>query len=246
VNSVRAFARTETSPDGLDITTIVALAADGYFSYDEGWRTYDGAGGWGGTGHWRQEGEQVHLRFADIERDHKYGPQVGDTLTGTLRDRVLSLPGHGELQLLDEPPSFGLNRTKLLDHEAWLDRGRTGPGRLEATDTNTYSLSFALRRLDAARFVRVKLGFELTLASLVEAELVECEGEGARFDHSVLTKARFERCRLAGARFFGTNLGDATFVGCDVRDISLHHTDLTGTRFVDCQGAPPDQSQRSR
>jgi hypothetical protein len=246
MSGVRAFAKTETSADGLDITTIVSLADDGYFHYDEGWRTYDGSGGWSGSGHWRQEGDAVQLRFADIERDHEYGPQVGDTLTGTLRDRALALPAHGELAQLDEPPSLGLNRTKLLDHEAWLDRGRTGPGRLEASETNTNSLSFGLRRLDGARFVRVELGYEMTTAAFVETEFVECEGEGVRFDHSDLTRARFERCRLARAQFFFTNLGDATFVGCDLRDITFFHTNVTGTRFVDCLGEPPDQSQRSR
>lgn len=237
---MRAFARSDTSPDGLDITTTVALAADGYFFYREGWSTYDGAGAWSGSGHWQQAGDVVQLCFADIQRDHDYGIRVGDTLTGTLRDRVLALPGHGELRLLDPTPSYGLNRTRLLDHEAWLDRGRTGPGRLEASDTDTLAVAFGLRRLDGARFVRVRFGFEMTSASFVAAEFVDCDGEGARFDHSVLTNARFERCRLARAHFFFADLGEATFVGCDLREAVFYRAHVKGVRLVDCQGDVPD------
>jgi uncharacterized protein YjbI with pentapeptide repeats len=143
------------------------------------------------------------------------------------------------------PRTVALSREALAAHRAWLDRGRTGAGRLELANDGVGGLPLGNLEVSYARLVRVNLTKStVDFAKLVGAELIECTAEETNFAHSKFDEATLTDCELAGAKLVLTDFKSTRIEGGDFRRIDadrglwigarLLRTDFRDARFGDC------------
>jgi Pentapeptide repeats (8 copies) len=94
-----------------------------------------------------------------------------------------------------------LNPSTLKAHGRWLDRKRTGEGRIVLEDRDLHG-AIGRPKLTAARLVRCDLSDgNLPMIGAREAELVECV-----FDRTQLEMGRFENALIEACSFVGAGL----------------------------------------
>jgi len=165
-----------------------------------------------------------------------------------LRQRYTAQAGAAGQQAATAPPAplkIRFGSESLAAHKQWLQRGRTGEGRMVLEDEQLGDLRIGDVKLAGARLVRVRLDRVVAdFADLRGAELVDCSAEGSNFTHAKLDDAVLEGCRFTAARMALTSLCDARIEGGVFREASAdrgswnrltaRRVDFRDTLFGDC------------
>lgn len=131
------------------------------------------------------------------------------------------------------------NKQRYEAHQAWLDAGKTGDGRL-VMEGNRITERMDAICLEGARFVKcvfVKTRFDS--ARLGGAEFEFCSGTGI-FASTQLVRARFEHCQLSGSNLRRARLDNVTIKFGDWSKVALgrgelRHSEVSGVSFRDAQ-----------
>ena len=131
----------------------------------------------------------------------------------------------------ERPPVVVFGQDAYRAHRAWLERGRTGPGRMVLTRGDLSGERIGAKIFDGARFVACNLDrADVSSSSFIEAELIDCRGWQANFVMCHLERALLESCDFTRSRF-----GLAELEGADIRGgyweaASLDRCHLRGAR----------------
>lgn len=111
-----------------------------------------------------------------------------------------------------------LERPHLVAHEAWVQRGKTGPGRLVLVDAEHERMKIGRGvELSGARLDRVNF----TEAYLEDATLADAELDSVRLDRGYLYGSLLHRARLI----------DGSLDGADLKLVQFNDARIEGTRF---------------
>ncbi len=119
-------------------------------------------------------------------------------------------------------------------HRAWVERGRTGDGRLVLRDAALGDTRHGPRTLVAASFERCRFDrSEVSSGTLDESSFVECSMVRINLSSAKLHRARFVDCRLAEATLSLAELRDAVIERGDWHGMaagrsSWHRARVTG------------------
>ena len=107
-----------------------------------------------------------------------------------------------------------LSRAALKEHEGWLARERSGPGRLQ---------------IEGGDLSGAKTGGVLTAA-----RWLSCDVTRARLELSNMQEVEFESCAFVGASLRGCDLEGAQWKSCSFVEANLRLVDLVRARVVNC------------
>jgi len=135
-----------------------------------------------------------------------------------------------------------IDREARRAHVAWLKRGRSGPGRIEAVDALIVAERFSAEDVTAGRFERTRFGEDVSYTTFDEAELVECTVEracvaSAHFARATLTRCSFDRVHgqfadFSHAQIDGCSFDDAVVTEALWSDVIATSTSFAGTCFA--------------
>ena len=191
---------------------------------------------WVGAEHW-----QLRLAAAAPCREAPYALVIDGTLEGVLGGwpEVWERPPPGTW---DGPSAWeaALHPDRLRAHEAWLARGRQGPGRLVVAGQNLRGATPALFPLSGARFIDCDLSeCRFPLYRAEGLELIDCLLEQPDLVGATLDGARVEGCSLVGGDLAAAQLKGARVASTSLRGCNLDGSDWTGAvvvevRFASC------------
>jgi uncharacterized protein YjbI with pentapeptide repeats len=122
---------------------------------------------------------------------------------------------------------ISMDKDVLIEHEDWVARGKSGPGRLALEDQNLQGARVP-RAFPCARFVRCDLTeAAFPLLRLDELELIDC-----RLDRAVLNSTSFDRASIAGTSFTGASLQLADFNSARIANSNFNEANLERAFFV--------------
>ena len=145
-------------------------------------------------------------------------------------------------------------------HFDWINRGRSGPGRIVVEGADLSGARFGGERLSGARLVGCRLDqMAIDRTQLHECEILDCAAHGGALYGCEIFDGRMERCRFVDCNLSLSNFNNqpvidcdftesgferSTFVRCTVERVLFHRallrdTYLAESSFVDCdlQGA---------
>jgi uncharacterized protein YjbI with pentapeptide repeats len=132
-------------------------------------------------------------------------------------------------------------------HVKWVERGRTGDGRLALVDVSLDEQQLSGGRLIAARFERCSFDAAvIEMTDFDEVEMRDCRGAktslsrdrmydsvwaGCTFSESRFWRARFVRARIEKSSFVGSMFEDAAFPDARISDTSFAGANLSFVTF---------------
>lgn len=121
-----------------------------------------------------------------------------------------------------QPPRRGgtwrkhLTREAIIAHQKWVQRGQTGPGRIELEEVNLSSAPARGQVFTGARFVHCNFTkADLEMAGLEGAELIECV-----FDRAIVS-ATLDGAAIDRCSFLKADLSHAHFIEADLRECNF-------------------------
>jgi uncharacterized protein YjbI with pentapeptide repeats len=183
---------------------------------------------------------EIRARFA--ERSGPGGPRFGAGELGAVGVRVAAArakrprPRPTQVSIDFRPGTYldYLSRAVASAHAAWLERGRTGDGRLVLSRAKLTGAPARAAKIPAARFESCKLSkIDLSVSTLSEAELIDCLCDKASFRRAYLDGALLERCVLFDADLRLADLPRSKIVLCDLGLANLDRADLDGAQVED-------------
>lgn len=131
-----------------------------------------------------------------------------------------------------------IGKPQQRQHRAWLDRGRTGEGRIDLANEVLDDFKLSGKNWTAARFVRCRFAdCRLDASDLIDAELEDCSAQHAEFISCHFDKARINRCSFAGiwfnlSDFVRARIGDCDLSGSLFSRVFFQFAKVERTRFV--------------
>jgi uncharacterized protein YjbI with pentapeptide repeats len=123
-------------------------------------------------------------------------------------------------------------------HDKWIERGRTGEGRVVAVDKNLDEARASGARLVAARFERCSFDRAvIEMSDFDEVEMISCRGANGSFVRNRMYSAHFADCTFADMQFWrlrlvGGRMERSTFTRCMFEEGFVIESQLTDTKFT--------------